>query len=155
MKRIPKIYLETTVFNYFFDRDRDGHAATVALFDAIGRGEFEAYTSDITRDELLQANEPKRTDMLDLIKDFKVTVFEGNDGIKFIAGLYLEAKAIPYSHPVDATHIAFASLNDIDYLVTFNFKHINKDKTRQITGMINSRYNLQNAVITTPGDILT
>jgi hypothetical protein len=27
--RIPKVYLETTMFNYYFDIDRDAHAVTV------------------------------------------------------------------------------------------------------------------------------
>jgi hypothetical protein len=35
-------YLETTMFNYFFDEARDGHAATVAFFEAASRGEIEA-----------------------------------------------------------------------------------------------------------------
>ena len=30
-----RIYLETTMFNYYFDKDRDGHAATVRMFEAI------------------------------------------------------------------------------------------------------------------------
>jgi predicted nucleic acid-binding protein len=42
----PKVYLETTMFNYYCDTDRDAHQATVALFEAIGRGEFEGFTSD-------------------------------------------------------------------------------------------------------------
>jgi len=29
--RIPKIYLETTVFNHYFDAGREAHAATVEL----------------------------------------------------------------------------------------------------------------------------
>ena len=155
MARITKVYLETTVFNYFFDRDRDGHAATVTLFEAISRGEFDAYTSDVTKDELAKASEPKRGKMLALIDAYNITVLEENHQVKFIAGLYLEAKAIPHTHPVDATHISFASCNNIDYLLSFNFKHIVKDKTKQITGIINSRYNLKNAMLTTPGEILT
>ena len=33
--RTPKVYLETTMFNYFFDTERDAHADTVKLFDEI------------------------------------------------------------------------------------------------------------------------
>ena len=42
------------------------------------------------------------------------------------------------------------------YLETTVFNYFfDRDRTLQITGMINSRYNLQNAVIAIPGDILT
>ena len=31
-----RLYLETTVFNYYFDIDREGHYDTIKLFEAIG-----------------------------------------------------------------------------------------------------------------------
>ena len=43
--RTPKIYLETTLFNYFYDSERDAHTDTVALFKEIQAGKYEAYTS--------------------------------------------------------------------------------------------------------------
>ena len=39
-----KLYLETTVFNFYFDEDRPGHEDVLRLFEAIKAGEFEAYT---------------------------------------------------------------------------------------------------------------
>jgi len=36
-----KVYLETTMFNYFFDSERDGHRDTIRMFEAIGRGEYK------------------------------------------------------------------------------------------------------------------
>ena len=47
-----RVYLETTMFNYFFDTDRDGHADTVRMFEAIGKGEYEGYTSEYVTFEL-------------------------------------------------------------------------------------------------------
>ena len=40
-----RLYLETTVFNYYFDTDRDGHEDVVRLFEAIGAGRYEGYNS--------------------------------------------------------------------------------------------------------------
>ena len=40
-----RLYLETTVFNYYFDVNRDGHGDTVKLFESIGAGEYEGYLS--------------------------------------------------------------------------------------------------------------
>ena len=33
-----KLYLETTMFNYYFDARRDGHAETVRLFEEYAKG---------------------------------------------------------------------------------------------------------------------
>ena len=39
-----KLYLETTVFNYYFDEDRTGHEDVLKLFEAIEFGKFEVYS---------------------------------------------------------------------------------------------------------------
>jgi len=49
-----KIYLETTLFNHYFDEDRGlAHDSTVALFEEIAVGKYEAFTSLYVIDELL------------------------------------------------------------------------------------------------------
>jgi hypothetical protein len=58
------------MFNYYFDQDRDDHLATVQMFEAIGRGEFEGYTSEYVSMELESALNPKKDEMLSLIKKF-------------------------------------------------------------------------------------
>jgi len=35
-----RIYLETTMFNYYFDTERDSHADTVRMFEAMGFRRF-------------------------------------------------------------------------------------------------------------------
>ena len=54
------MYLEITIFKYYFDKERDGHSDTVKLFGAIRNKEYEAYTSGYTVIELEDAHEPKR-----------------------------------------------------------------------------------------------
>ncbi|MDR1669285.1 MAG: hypothetical protein LBR76_04935 [Oscillospiraceae bacterium] len=47
-----KIYIETTLFNFYFDETREAHADTLRLFEDISAGKYEAYTSDYTVAEL-------------------------------------------------------------------------------------------------------
>ena len=49
--KIQKIYLETTLFNFYVDADREAHADCVHLFDDIAAGKYEAFTSDYVLDE--------------------------------------------------------------------------------------------------------
>jgi predicted nucleic acid-binding protein len=148
-----KLYLETTMFNYFFDADRDGHVATVAVFEAIGRGEFDGYTSVVTLAELDRAPEPKRTEMLALVERFGITVLD-NDEYKVLAARYLSEGVIPVTHPDDSAHIAIASVNEIDCVLSFNYKHINKLKTKKRTTEINAAFGFGAVVISTPMEVL-
>ena len=58
--RIQNVYLETTMFNYYFDAERNAHADTVKLFEEIKAGKYKAYTSAYAIDELMDAPEEKR-----------------------------------------------------------------------------------------------
>jgi predicted nucleic acid-binding protein len=91
----PKAYLDTTMFNYYFDTDRDAHPATVAFFEAIEAGLYEAYTSQYAIDELLKAPEPKRSDMFGLIEKYGVVILEGSDEVTRLADVYLQHEGIP------------------------------------------------------------
>ncbi|MDR0909998.1 MAG: hypothetical protein LBM77_09565 [Spirochaetaceae bacterium] len=86
---IPKGYLETTMFNLFFDENRPSHVAIRKLFDAIRRGEYDIYTSQYVVDELEAADEPKRTDMLGLITEYNIKVIDKSDEIVRLAQIYI------------------------------------------------------------------
>jgi len=70
----PKIYLETTLFNYYFLEDITRQAeidVTKELFEEIKKKNFAAYVSDTVIVELDACLEPKRTSRLSLIKRFE------------------------------------------------------------------------------------
>ena len=83
------MYLETTVFNYYFDEDRLGHEDVLKLFEAIKAGKYEAYTSKYVVQELENAKEPKRSKMLSLIENYKPKVLENSSKVKHLGQLYL------------------------------------------------------------------
>ena len=68
------------------------------------------------------------------IKDFQV--IERNDKASKLAKILLAKKGLPKQCLDDALHIAIASIYEIDFIVTLNFKHINnpftKTKIREI-----------------------
>ena len=48
----------------------------------------------------------------------------------------LDGKAVPKEFPDDALHIATAALNEMDYLVSWNFRHITNAQTIPIVKRI-------------------
>jgi hypothetical protein len=71
--RKPKVYLETTIFNFCVDADRGfAHESTVALFREITAGKYAAYTSEYVVKELEATTTGKRDKMLSLIDLLRV-----------------------------------------------------------------------------------
>ena len=152
--RKPKIYLETTVFNHYFDTDREAHVATVKLFKEIQIGKYEAYTSLYVTDELGDAQEPKRSNMLDLIKQYQIAILDASEETEYLAGIYVNEGIIPARYHYDGLHIACATVNDLEYIFSLNFKHINKVKTKTMTSIINIREGYRPVTIASPLEVI-
>ena len=148
-----RVYLETTMFNYYFDKDRDGHADTVRMFKAIGNGEYEGYTSEYVVYELRNADEPKQTKMLELIEQYGIHLLETDDEAIRLSDIYVEKEVIPEKFALDGTHIALASICNLDCILSFNYKHINKLKTKRMTELINLNEGYKGITICTPMEV--
>ncbi|MFH0790889.1 MAG: hypothetical protein V2A64_04580 [Candidatus Omnitrophota bacterium] len=79
---------------------------------------------------------------------------EINDEVKMLAERYVNEKIIPLTYWDDALHIALASVNEVDILVSWNFKHIVKHKTRvEVTG-VNTMLGYKNIDICSPREVI-
>ena len=148
-----KVYLETTVFNYYFDKEKNAQPGTVAFFEAIGSGQFDAYTSPYTYNELNDAPEPLRSDMLGLIGKYHIQILETSDEIIELAGKYIANNIIPRNKKTDALHIAIASVYAMDIIITFNFKHINKLRTKSLIPATNLIAGYKGIAIAQPEEV--
>ncbi|MDR1193737.1 MAG: hypothetical protein LBK98_06175 [Peptococcaceae bacterium] len=153
--RAPKIYLETSVFNFYFADDApDKREDTRRLFEEIWQGKYEPYTSLFVVEELQAATEPKRSQMLDLIKQYDITALPGENESRRIAGLYVAEGIIPEKYLADALHIAATTVNELDFIVSYNFKHIVKLKTITMTEIVNLRENYHKIGIYSPTEVV-
>ncbi|MBI2934797.1 MAG: hypothetical protein HYY29_04425 [Chloroflexi bacterium] len=76
------------------------------------------------------------------------------DEVESLANQYIRQGAVPESYSEDAYHIAVAVVNDIDYLLSWDFRHIVRRKTRDIVRMVNTINNLRQIEIMTPAELL-
>ena len=107
------------------------------MFDAIREGKHEAYTSDYAVLELQSASEPKRIKMLKLIDEYDIVRLEADDEAYRLAGLYVKNGIIPERFRFDSVHIAIASVYRLECVLSYNFRHINRLKTKILTEKIN------------------
>ena len=62
--------------------------------------------------------------MIDLIAEFGITVLESTEEADALAAIYQKQGILPPGSTVDAQHIAVASINDLDMIISLNFRHI-------------------------------
>ena len=153
--RTQKIYLETTMFNFFFDTNRDAHADTVKLFDEIAKGNYEAYTSRTVIEELEKTTGDKREKMLNLIAERNIPILETSVEAEKLADIYVIDGVIPTNYRTDGLHIAIAAVNDLDMIISMNFQHIVKRKTIKMTANINSLNGYRAIEIYSPMEVIS
>jgi len=153
--RKQKIYLETTLFNHYFDDDRGlAHKSTITLFKEIAAGKYEAFTSTYVTDELERAPAEKSEKMIALIEQYDITVLAFNDEAERLTDIYVEQGVIPIKYRTDGVHIAVAAVNDLDLIISLNFQHIVKRKTKMGTGSINALNNYRAIEIFNPMEVV-
>ncbi len=160
MKTKPKIYLETTLFNYYFLKDstrRFQIDATKSLFDEIRQGKWKVYTSPEVVRELRKSKEPLKIKMFNLMKDCKIELLTPRQfkGYLALANLYIKVGAVPKKKRADARHIAIATTSCMDILVSWNQRHIVRYKTQEIVRTINISSGFNVISINTPEEVVT
>jgi len=154
MREKPKIYLETTLFNYYFDTDRAAHADTVKLFKAIASGKYEGFTSGRVIDELLEAPDKKRVAMMALVDKYGIRTLTVDEEAEKLANTYIAEGIIPRKYRTDGVHIAIAAVNNMDFIVSLNFRHIVSVKTKRLTHEVNIRQGYRPVEIVSPKEMI-
>lgn len=136
MTKKLKIYLDTSVPNAYFD-DRNPFRKEITREFWKKLKDYEVFISDIVIREIEDiGNTAKKKELLELIHDFK-TLSSNENEIKTLAEEYIVRRVIPLKHIEDAIHIAVASYNYLDVLISWNFEHIVKLKTKREVNVIN------------------
>jgi len=110
------------------------------------------FTSSSTVEIERTPNLRLRGKMQETITSF--TILSVTDRVEWLAREYIRQQAVPEGYAEDAYHIAIAVLNEIDYLLSWNFKHIVRKTTRDIVRLVNTQNNLKQIEIMTPAELL-
>ena len=148
-----KLYLETSVINFFFAEDAPSKMKITKEFFKI-LTKFEIFISDIVLLEIENAPDQKRENLLKLIDKYKMKALKSSEEIEKLADLYMKEEIIPQKFYNDALHIAIATKYEMDALVSWNLTHIVKLKTKLKIKEINKKLKLKDIIICTPEEIV-
>lgn len=130
------LYLDTSVISAYHDeRAKERRAATIAFWEDV-MPNYKVLISEITVSEWDNTNNEKlKVKFLELITDMPVLKLDKK--VRALANTYVNHGVFPEKYIDDALHVAIATCHEIPYLVSWNFEHLVKVKTRKTVSLVN------------------
>jgi predicted nucleic acid-binding protein len=119
--RQQRVYIDTSIVGGFFDIEFEKE--TKMFFQRLENKEIVFVISDLLQEEL----EDAPMQVKNLLKKFDKSYFEqviGTDVVNKLADKYIAEKVVGKTSLDDCKHIALATINNVDILASWNFKHI-------------------------------
>jgi predicted nucleic acid-binding protein len=151
------VYLETSVISYYTSRfSRDlvvaGHQQITREWLDRHAHRFHFFTSEIVIRECSGGDKGAAKARLSILDDFQIIGLR--DDALHLSKVFIRERAFPKKAAVDALHIALATVHGIDYLVTWNCKHIANAQIRSKLEKMANECGYELPTICTPEELM-
>ena len=150
MKKL-RIYVDTSVIGGC--EDEEFSAVTLQLWSSFLSGENIIVISDLTLQEIEGAPENVREHIEDIPVKHQVQV-ELDAEARELADVYVNHGVVGPGSFADALHVAIATVNRVDVLVSWNFKHIVNLGRIRLFNAVNLEQGYGMIEIRTPKEVL-
>ena len=153
----PSVYIETTIISYLTAKpSRDliiaAHQQITNEWWADVRPLVDCYISPFLIDEASRGDAVYAQKRLDEITDF--AMLEVNEQIENLAQKYFAALQIPEKAKIDAFHLAVAAWHKMDYVLSWNCKHIASGRVQKTLREVNIRLGVHTPIVCTPEELM-
>ena len=146
------LYLDTSVLSALFDTRNPERLEITKEFFAT-RASDRLLVSTLTLAEIAAtANDELRGAMREVADGLEPV--EITPDVDRLASLYVEAGAVVEAHSADAYHVAVAVTCKAHMVVSWNFRHIVRRRTRDVVNMVNTAQGYPHIEIVAPGELL-
>lgn len=154
---MESVYLETTFVSYLVARpSRDllvaGHQQITGDWWANRRNLFECVVSQVVIDEASAGDEAEVQKRLKIIGELQALA--ATDDAESLAEAIMSSGALPVRAIRDAAHIAVASVHSIDYLLTWNCKHLANAQIARRIAVVCQQLGFQMPIVCTPEELM-
>lgn len=152
-----RVYLETSIISYLTARPSNdlramaNQASTVEWWE-VRRPEFELYVSELVVAEAEQGDPEAADRRLSIIAD--IPKLEITEEARRLGVTLVSKGPIPEGSQIDAYHIAVATVNGLDYLLTWNCKHIANARMRPKVELACRNLGYEPPIICTPIELM-
>lgn len=147
-----RLYLDTSVLGGYFEPEFVLWSKQIIheIFD----GKHIAIISDITLNEISGAPSNVRN-LLDRVVNENAEMVVANQESVLLGNYYLKEKIVTVKYTSDALHIAIATVNKVDVVTSWNFKHIVNLNRIRLYNSVNLKHGYQIIEIRSPREIVT
>lgn len=153
----PKVYIETTIPSYLTSRpSRDiiiaGHQQSTRDWWDTERDEYDLYVSQLVIQECRAGDSEMAMQRLELLSGIEIIAIL--KGVTELAENLIRAGPLPAKAAADAVHIATAAASGMDYLLTWNLRHIANAKMQDAIRDLCKKAGFRPPEICTPEELM-
>lgn len=151
------VYIETSIVGYLTARPSNNLIlmanleATREWWDT-RRNQFMLYISQVVLDEVARGDAEIATKRLEIVRDFPL--LEVSKAVQNLAVEFIAKSSLPPKAADDALHIAAATVYGLDYLLTWNCKHIANAKIQKKLAQISLDDGYELPILCTPYELI-
>ncbi len=153
----PTVYIETSVISYLTsNQNRDiiiaAHQQITHEWWEYRREKFELFASQLVLTEAGKGDEKAAAKRLDMLQD--IPLLELKTEVYDLASIFIRQKAISGKMEEDVLHIAIAAVYGLNYLMTWNCKHIANAEIQKKIAKICIEEGYEMPTICTPEELM-
>jgi predicted nucleic acid-binding protein len=151
------VYIETSILGYLTARSTKnlilaGNIETTRDWWNLRRNTFRLYISQLVLDEICQGDAEIAAQRLEAVND--LPLLEVTETVEDLATQFIMRTNLPSKASDDAIHIALATVNALDYLLTWNCKHIANAQIQRKLLEISLGFGYTLPIICTPYELM-
>ena len=154
---MSSVYIETSIISYLTARvSRDlivaGHQQMTEEWWSVQRNRFELWASELVVEEASAGDASAAAERLKVLNTIEMLDITEEAG--FLATALIERGSLPAKASADALHIAIAAVHNVDYLLTWNCKHIANAEIRPVIESVCRNMGFIPPILCTPEELM-
>ncbi|MBF0124963.1 MAG: type II toxin-antitoxin system VapC family toxin [Magnetococcales bacterium] len=152
----PRIYLETSIISYLVALpSRDlvvaAHQQITHEWWSEQRNRYELFVSELVIQEIAMGDRDAANRRLSLVEAFTILMI--NDKAILLGEQLQKCAMLPEKANADALHISLAAYHRMDFLLTWNCRHIANGRTRHAIDKALKAQKMESPIIVTPEEL--
>jgi len=153
----PRVYIETSIPSYLTSKPSNDIRAMANQNTTIEwwenrRSEFEVFVSEFVIAESSQGHPDASARRLAALEG--ISILDITEDVRKLAAALIAEGPIPARAEIDAYHIAVATVNGMDYLLTWNCTHIANAVMRPKVETVCRNHGYEPPTICTPQELM-
>lgn len=153
---LPQVYVETSIISYLTGRVTrnvvvTAHQQVTRTWWNSQRHRYELFVSQLVLQEAAAGNPNMARQRLDSVRGMSVLATT-QDAVR-VAEELMQVKSLPAKARVDALHIGTAAVHGMEYLLTWNCKHIANARMRNLIEGVCRNSGYEPPIMCTPEEL--